>query len=77
MTKIRSANYAGFVQTVTFYIVYLYLLFYRTLHRSMYIAMPFVTIAYLLINLSYFAVLSVGEITDATAVALVSSVLYT
>ena len=42
----------------------------------MYIAMPFVTIAYLLINLSYFAVLSVGEITDATAVALVSSVLY-
>ena len=43
----------------------------RTLHRSMYIAMPFVTIAYLFINLSYFAVLSVGEITDATAVALV------
>lgn len=44
---------------------------YRTLHRSMYIAMPFVTIAYLLINLSYFTVLSVREITDATAVALV------
>ena len=66
-----------FAQTVTFDIVYnTYLLFYRTLHRSMYIAMPFVTIAYLLINLSYFAVLSVGEITDATAVALVSSVLY-
>lgn len=43
----------------------------RTLHRSMYIAMPFVTIAYLFINLSYFAVLSVREITDATAVALV------
>ena len=43
----------------------------RTLHRSMYIAMPFVTIAYLLVNLSYFAVLSVREITDATAVALV------
>ena len=37
----------------------------------MYIAMPFVTIAYLLINLSYFAVLSVREITGATAVALV------
>ena len=37
----------------------------------MYIAMPFVTIAYLLINLSHFAVLSVREITDATAVALV------
>ena len=37
----------------------------------MYIAVPFVIISYLLINLSYFAVLSVREITDATAVALV------
>ena len=37
----------------------------------MYIAIPFVTITYVLINLSYFTVLSVSEITDATAVALV------
>jgi len=46
-------------------------IFFRTLRRSIYIAVPLVIAVYFLLNLSFFAVLSVNEITEATAVALV------
>ena len=43
----------------------------RTLPRAICIGMPIIIVCYAIINLSFFAVLSVGEIVDATAVALV------
>lgn len=56
--------------------VYLCVVFCRTLQRSIYIAVPLVVVVYFLINLSFFAVLSVYEITEATAVALVCNTLH-
>ena len=48
----------------------------RTLPRSICIGMPIIIVCYAIINLSFFAVLSVGEIVDATAVALVCTCMY-
>lgn len=44
----------------------------RNLPLSLLIGVPIVTVGYLLVNMSYFAVLSYQEILNADAVALVS-----
>jgi len=59
--------------SVFIYVVFMMCGFHRTLRRSIYIAVPLVVVVYFLLNLSFFAVLSVNEITEATAVALVCS----
>lgn len=48
-------------------VIYLFRL--RNLPRAIWIAMPMVTIIYVLVNLAYFAVLSRNEMLDSIAVA--------
>ena len=45
----------------------------RNLPRAVMIGVPLVTLCYLLINISYFTVMSVPELIDSPAVAMVSS----
>ncbi|PIO54884.1 hypothetical protein TELCIR_23741, partial [Teladorsagia circumcincta] len=42
---------------------------YRNLPRAIYISLPAVTLIYMLVNMAYFAVLSVDEILESDAVA--------
>lgn len=46
---------------------------YRNLPRAIWIAMPMVTIIYVMVNLAYFAVVSRQEMLSSVAVAVVSS----
>ena len=48
----------------------------RTIPKSIVIGMPLIILCYITINLSFFAVLTVSELSNSTAVALVSSLLF-
>lgn len=52
--------------------VSLFTLYYRNLPRAIWIAMPLVTIIYVLVNMAYFAVVSKSEMLQSVAVAVVS-----
>lgn len=62
------------VSQETSFAIFTYHLFcYRNLPRAIWIAMPLVTLVYVLANLAYFAVVSENELLASVAVAVVST----
>lgn len=53
-------------------ILHLSIFFFRNLPRSIMIAIPLVTLCYVLINMSYLTVMSAAEMVESEAVAVVS-----